>query len=269
MTCEVIRDLLPLCADNVASQESRAAVEEHIRTCDECRALYESMCAPVEAQEAPKEPDYMDAVRQQKKENRRFIRKTYGIVFLIIAVIFVGRALRYNGWVYSSETVDKKTVERNLPQTLLTEEEKALAKEIFALPEVQRAFAELPDSETCDFPEELQKELLLRAGKATEKVELLFGGIIGRMIWLQYKEDGLHYILEFIDIDQSGHADSLRKTVTRDKKGNQTIYAAEINAAMIDVSDGEDEEADTLHEEYYTTYTRTWGRRDWLAFLRD
>ena len=41
MTCEVIRDLLPLYADGVASQESRALVEEHIRTCDECRALYE------------------------------------------------------------------------------------------------------------------------------------------------------------------------------------------------------------------------------------
>ena len=39
MTCEVIRDLLPLCADGVASDESRAAVEEHIRTCAACRAL--------------------------------------------------------------------------------------------------------------------------------------------------------------------------------------------------------------------------------------
>ena len=73
MTCEVIRDLLPLCADGVASDESRAAVEEHIRTCAACRALYESMCAPVEAQEPAKEPDYMAAVRRQKKENRRFI----------------------------------------------------------------------------------------------------------------------------------------------------------------------------------------------------
>ena len=65
MTCDVIRDLMPLCADGVASEESRAAVEAHIRTCEACRALYESMCAPVEAQEPAKEPDYMAAVRQQ------------------------------------------------------------------------------------------------------------------------------------------------------------------------------------------------------------
>lgn len=266
MTCEVIRDLLPLCADGVASEESRAAVKAHIRTCNECRALYESMCAPVEATPTEKEIDYMAAV---KKENRRFIRKTYGTILLIVAILIVGRALRDNGWIYSSETVDKKTVERNLPQTLLTEEEKALAKEIFSLPRVQAAFETLPDSKTCDFDTELQTELLLRAGKDPQQVEFLFSGIIGRTIWLQYKEDGIHYILEYMDIDQSGCADSLRKTVTRDKKSSHTVYAAEINAAMIDVSGGEDGETDALHEDFYTVYTRTWGRRDWLAFLKD
>ena len=159
MTCEVIRDLLPLCADGVASEESYAAVKAHIRTCDECRALYKKMCSPMEAQEAPQEPDYMDAVRRQKKENRRFVRKTYGVVFLIVAIFFLGRALHYNGWIYSSETVDRATVERKLPQALLTENEKALAKEIFSLPQVQQAVAETGPSETCDFTEEQQKEL--------------------------------------------------------------------------------------------------------------
>ena len=71
MTCEVIRDLLPLCADGVASQESRTAVEEHIHTCEACRTLYKSMCAPMEVQ-ATEEVDYMAAVRRQKRANRRF-----------------------------------------------------------------------------------------------------------------------------------------------------------------------------------------------------
>lgn len=266
MTCEVIRDLLPLCADGVASEESRAAVKAHIRTCNECRALYESMCAPVEATPTEKELDYMAAV---KKENRRFLRRTYGIILLIVAILFVSRALRYNGWIYSSETVDREVVERKLPQTLLTEEEKALAKEIFSLPRVQAAFETLPDSKTCDFDTELQTELLLRAGKDPQQVEFLFSGIIGRTVWLQYKENDVHYILEYMDIDQSGHADSLRKTVKQDKKRNHTVYAAEINVAMIDVSDGEDGETDIMHEDFYTVYTRTWGKRDWLAFLKD
>ena len=77
MTCEVIRDLLPLCADGVASEESRAAVKAHIRTCNECRALYESMCAPVEATPTEKELDYMatfafDRIIDLKSTNVKF-----------------------------------------------------------------------------------------------------------------------------------------------------------------------------------------------------
>lgn len=266
MTCDVIRDLLPLCADDIASEESRTLVKAHIRTCEDCRALYESMCAPVEPAPTQKEIDYMAAV---KKENRRFLIKTYGFILLVVAIFVVGRTLHYNGWIYSSETVDRATVERKLPQTLLTKEEKALAKEIFSLPQVQQAFAELPESGVCDFPEALKNDLLRRAGKNPEQAEFLFSGIIGRTVWLQYQEEGCLFILEYIDIDQSGYADSLRKTVTRDKKGNHTVYAAEINAAMIDVSTGEDEETDTIHEDFYTVYTRTWGKRDWLAFLKN
>ncbi|MBE6972173.1 MAG: hypothetical protein E7446_08720 [Ruminococcaceae bacterium] len=266
MTCDVIRDLLPLCADDVASEETRSLVKAHIRTCADCRALYESMCKPLESTPTEKEMDYMAAV---KKENRRFLRKLYGIVLLIVVILFVGRALRYNSWVYSSEPVDRTTVERKLPQTLLTEDEKALAKEIFSLPQVQQAFAELPDSQTCDFDADLRNELLLRAGKDPVQAEALFSGIIGRTVWLQYKEDGYLYILEYMDIDQSGYTDSLRKTVAREKKKHRAVYAAEINAAMIDITSGEDADTDALHEDYYTTYTRTWGQREWLAFLKN
>ena len=269
MNCEVIRDLLPLCADGVASEETAVLVRAHIRGCPACEALYQKMCRSMEPEVTPEELDYMAAVKRQKKENRRFLKKTYGIIFLIVAMLFVVQALRVNGWVYSSETVDKKTVERKLPQTLLTKEEKALAKEIFSLPQVQQAFAELPESDVCDFDEELKADLLLRAGKDPQQAGSLFSGIFGRTVWLQYQEDDCLYILEYIDSDQSGYADILRKTVKRNKKGNNAVYAAEINAAMIGLSGGEDQETDTMNEDFYTVYTRTWGRRDWLAFLKN
>jgi len=41
--CDVIRDLLPLYADDVCSPGSRAAVEAHIRDCEECRKLLDSL----------------------------------------------------------------------------------------------------------------------------------------------------------------------------------------------------------------------------------
>ena len=37
MKCEVIRDLLPLYVDGVASEESRALIEEHLNTCEGSR----------------------------------------------------------------------------------------------------------------------------------------------------------------------------------------------------------------------------------------
>ncbi len=41
--CELVKDLLPLYADNVCSEESRNIVAEHISHCDECRSELEKM----------------------------------------------------------------------------------------------------------------------------------------------------------------------------------------------------------------------------------
>ena len=39
ISCDICRDLLPLVQDGVASEDSRAAVEAHLRSCPACRAL--------------------------------------------------------------------------------------------------------------------------------------------------------------------------------------------------------------------------------------
>ncbi len=41
--CEVIRDLLPLYADEVCSERSRELIEEHLRECPECSAMLEQL----------------------------------------------------------------------------------------------------------------------------------------------------------------------------------------------------------------------------------
>lgn len=35
--CEIVKDLIPLVADNIASEESKKFVENHCETCDECK----------------------------------------------------------------------------------------------------------------------------------------------------------------------------------------------------------------------------------------
>lgn len=43
LNCNVIRDLLPLYADQICSDESRELVEEHIAECGGCTALLRQM----------------------------------------------------------------------------------------------------------------------------------------------------------------------------------------------------------------------------------
>lgn len=53
MNCNVIRDLIILCADGGCSEESRRLVEEHIRDCEECKSEYEEMQAELAAETKP------------------------------------------------------------------------------------------------------------------------------------------------------------------------------------------------------------------------
>lgn len=45
VSCAVIQDLMPLVQDGVASPESEALVKTHIKTCPDCRALWEALPA--------------------------------------------------------------------------------------------------------------------------------------------------------------------------------------------------------------------------------
>ncbi len=42
ITCDMCMDLLPLVKDGIASEDSRLAVEEHIKDCEACKKRYES-----------------------------------------------------------------------------------------------------------------------------------------------------------------------------------------------------------------------------------
>ena len=66
MPCAVIRDLLPLYAEDLASEESRELVQKHLDGCPDCRARLETLKEP-----AAPEPDASQALRAVKKEFRR------------------------------------------------------------------------------------------------------------------------------------------------------------------------------------------------------
>ncbi len=43
ISCEIVKDLLPLYYDKVCSNQSRTAVEEHLQECDNCKKYLDSM----------------------------------------------------------------------------------------------------------------------------------------------------------------------------------------------------------------------------------
>lgn len=71
--CEIIRDLMPLCVDETASEKTRRAVDEHVSQCSPCGTVYSEMKAAVEVTAAPPREDaqFDQAVRRIRKRRTR------------------------------------------------------------------------------------------------------------------------------------------------------------------------------------------------------
>lgn len=87
--CDIIRDLLPLYVDGVASEAARRLIEEHIKECEACEAelarLKEDMVLPVSHVETAKEAQFF--YRIKKGFRKKKFRVALVSVFLTAAVI--------------------------------------------------------------------------------------------------------------------------------------------------------------------------------------
>ena len=66
LSCDVIRDLLPLYADRAASADTAALVEEHLASCPACREELRRLGAAL-----PAEPEGAEPLRRFKRRWRR------------------------------------------------------------------------------------------------------------------------------------------------------------------------------------------------------
>ena len=95
ITCDVIRDLLPLYCDGVCSQDSRELVREHLEDCRECRGLLQKMrqeCVLPGEEEQAHETVVRDMAVSWKKGLRRSFLKG-ALIMLCACAVLVG------GWV--------------------------------------------------------------------------------------------------------------------------------------------------------------------------
>lgn len=88
LPCEVVRDLLPLYAEDMISPESRRLTEEHLADCGECRSALEAM--------GKKTPDIkfrvdtaQEFAKYEKKKKHKLAWTAAGIAAAAVALTFI------------------------------------------------------------------------------------------------------------------------------------------------------------------------------------
>lgn len=93
ISCEVIKDLLPLYQDGICSDESRKIVEEHLQSCDECRELLDNMNQTIYVSgNMDKYEEIADLKKLSKKWNRKMILSMLKGAFsalIMVAIVLI------------------------------------------------------------------------------------------------------------------------------------------------------------------------------------
>ena len=84
VTCDVIRDLLPLYHDDIGSPDSRALVEEHLTGCEACRAELSAMNAEMTIPHPAPEAEAMQKLNKAWKKVKRI---SFGKCLIAVALV--------------------------------------------------------------------------------------------------------------------------------------------------------------------------------------
>lgn len=91
ISCEIIKDLLPLYHDGVCSNDSKTMVEEHLANCDSCKAEFQAMNEELPLNNAEQNLNEAEAVqklsRRWKKGMNKSLLKGILITIVIIAIV--------------------------------------------------------------------------------------------------------------------------------------------------------------------------------------
>lgn len=90
LSCDIVQDLLPLYEDDLCSQATREAVEEHLRECETCRKQHAAVQELVE-------PEVVVEPQQEKKATAKSFKKIRNrwiasivVILLLIPVLYLG-----------------------------------------------------------------------------------------------------------------------------------------------------------------------------------
>ncbi|MDR0273458.1 MAG: zf-HC2 domain-containing protein [Clostridiales bacterium] len=106
--CDVIQDLLPLYIDNVASEGSREAIDEHLKSCPVCQEVLQNMQSVSDPARINVDKAEIGAFRKMKSKLRR------KSVVMILAAVFATTIFCYGAAVvpfsipYDAEKISAK-----------------------------------------------------------------------------------------------------------------------------------------------------------------
>lgn len=159
--CCVVKDILPLYAENLCSEETAEIVKEHIENCESCRRLSEKV--EIEEKTPEKIPDEAKAM---KKINRKIKRSKKAVIAAICAVLAVsipsavlwGNMFWQNEKIPSFETIARNNEIEEFSNLIENGKFHSFAKQI-SLNNVEAVYFEnMGDKETGSIPEaELEK----------------------------------------------------------------------------------------------------------------
>ncbi len=82
--CGIIDDLLPLYADGACSEESKAAIEAHLASCEACRKKLERMQSDTVVSETIKSAGKITVTKYAKKVRKHRIKLAIGVVAISV-----------------------------------------------------------------------------------------------------------------------------------------------------------------------------------------
>ena len=244
MSCEVVRDLLPLYADGLTSEESTRLIRAHTAQCSECSRMLEEMCAPMEPPVSEAVMSCVTAVRKQRRRNFRRILLAY---VLSVLCCIAGWFLYMEAHFYTEESViiavDGEKILSEVPELALTEGEVALALQLWEAEPVRNLIGKNAN-------EEIAAEKLHWLPWDTASV-----CVISNNVTVEYRQNGKQVFLTILGGTDPERASAIRKTVgnsrTVKEAPSKVVYEMEYVFAL----------EKTWYQKYVT-------RRNWFSFLQ-
>ena len=82
--CKIVQDLLPNYIENLTNEETNKFIEEHLKTCDECKKIYDNMKKDLNVVNTTKEKKKVEFLKKYRNKLR-----ILEIIILIIVVAFI------------------------------------------------------------------------------------------------------------------------------------------------------------------------------------